>query len=126
MVYIDTSVILSKLFKEPTKFKWNKLKGQKLLSSSLIYYETMSACKREGIKYTDATSLLKAINIVSPNKILEDEVAGILEIGYLRGADLTHLATALWLSRNEPKNLVFLSFDNSQLKVARELGFEEL
>lgn len=86
----------------------------------------MSACKREGIKYKEASSLLNTVNIISPNTILEDEVERILEHGYLRGADLAHVATALWLSRNEPKNLYFLSFDNSQVKVARELGFGEL
>lgn len=126
MIYVDTSVILSKLFGEPVKFDWEKLKNRTIFSCSLIYYETISACARENLDLEDANSLLNSIDIISPNSILRKETEKILSVGFLKGADLKHVATAVWLSKGEPKNLHFLSFDKQQSLVAKKLGFKSL
>ena len=46
----------------------------------------------------------------------------MLSAGYLRGADLWHLASALYLAGN-PRNLPFITLDERQEVVARKLGF---
>jgi hypothetical protein len=46
----------------------------------------------------------------------------VLEHGYLRGADLWHLACALFVV-DEPDMLTFLTLDTRQQEVAAALGF---
>jgi hypothetical protein len=46
----------------------------------------------------------------------------VLAAGYLRGADLWHLACAAWAAA-EPGSTDFLTFDLRQREVARDLGF---
>jgi hypothetical protein len=53
---------------------------------------------------------------------LTQEFARILGIGHLKGADLWHVACALYLSPN-PQDLSFLTLDARQKKVAAKLGF---
>jgi hypothetical protein len=53
---------------------------------------------------------------------LTDEISRVLSAGYLRGADLWHVACALYLEP-EPDELVFLTLDASQKAVAAKLGF---
>jgi len=45
-----------------------------------------------------------------------------LEVGYLRGADLWHLATALYITE-DPAQITFMTLDKSQQAVASKLGF---
>lgn len=45
-----------------------------------------------------------------------------LEVGYLRGADLWHVACALYLVEDAPE-LSFLTRDERQSAVAEALGF---
>jgi hypothetical protein len=47
----------------------------------------------------------------------------ILRHGRLRGADLWHLACALYLADGRPDGLAFLSRDGPQRSLARGLGF---
>ena len=46
----------------------------------------------------------------------------VLETGYIRGADLGHLATALYISP-EPHRMSFITFDQQQKTRATQLGF---
>jgi hypothetical protein len=46
----------------------------------------------------------------------------VLRVGYRRGADSWHLATALYLAP-DPVAISFLTLDEPQLRVARALGF---
>ena len=46
-----------------------------------------------------------------------------LRIGYLRGADLWHIATALYMF-DEPSDITFLTLDRRQGDVAAALGFQ--
>ena len=46
----------------------------------------------------------------------------VLDIGYARGADLWHLATALHVAR-EPQDMAFITLDDRQQNLAGRLGF---
>lgn len=63
-----------------------------------------------------------AIAFVMPARSLLPEIARILDVGHLRGADLWHLACALFLSP-DPTQLAFLTLDRRQAEVAATLGF---
>jgi hypothetical protein len=47
----------------------------------------------------------------------------VLEVGYLGGADLWHLACALYLVEDPPE-MSFITLDDRQGTVAAGLGFE--
>ena len=63
-----------------------------------------------------------SLNWTFPDRPLTQEFARILGTGYLRGADLWHVACALYLSPN-PQDLTFLTLDARQKRVAAKLGF---
>ncbi len=63
------------------------------------------------------------LSLIAPDRALSDEIARVLEAGYVRGADCWHLATALYLSPN-PSALTFLTLDLAQRHVAKALGFQ--
>jgi hypothetical protein len=50
------------------------------------------------------------------------EIDRVLAAGSLRGADLWHLACAVYVSGN-PEELAFVSLDQRQREVAKALGF---
>jgi predicted nucleic acid-binding protein len=91
-----------------------------LISSNLLEAELRSAFRREGL--TEEPMSLPQVNWVLPNRALSQEIQRVLAAGYLRGADLWHLATALYTSPN-PGDVTFVSLDAQQRKVASLLGF---
>ena len=92
-----------------------------VVSSNLLEAEMRSAMAREGNEF-DA-SLLERIQWVMPTRPLTQEIAATLRAGYLRGADLWHLASALYAARAMPA-LAFITLDRRQQTVAASLGFE--
>jgi hypothetical protein len=60
-----------------------------------------------------------------PVRSLRSEYERVLRVGYLAGADLWHLACALYLGENAVLP-VLISCDHRQREVARTLGFEIL
>jgi hypothetical protein len=54
---------------------------------------------------------------------LSTEITRVLSAGYLRGADLWHVATALYLRTDLP-DIDFLTLDQPQRAVAATLGFK--
>ena len=69
-----------------------------------------------------APDLLAVLAWVYPDRALTSEFERVLEGGYVRGADLWHLACALFLSP-DPHELAFVTLDPPQKDVARKLGF---
>ncbi len=67
--------------------------------------------------------LLSWITWIYPNRPLSAEFGQITALGYLKGADLWHLANALFLAP-DGKDLAFVTLDARQKQVARRLGFE--
>ena len=93
-----------------------------LFSSNLLEAELRSAMKREADRSIEEAPLTW-IWWVLPSRPLTSELERVLEGGYLRGADLWHLACALYL-REELEEVSFLSLDEEQIVVAASLGFD--
>lgn len=123
IAYVDTSCLVAIAFGERGgKALVRKLQGfAELLSSNLLEAELRSAFLREGVPFEPR--LLSQITWILPDRPLGVEMARVLEVGYVRGADLWHLATALYLV-DDPRDLSFVSLDRRQVEVAGLLGFQ--
>lgn len=122
VAYVDTSALVAVLFDEPE----GEVLGTRLdtfthvVSSNLLEAEIRSVMHREGHAYNRA--LLAGIKWVLPERPLGPEFTKVLDAGYLRGADLWHVATALYLME-DPKDVTFVTRDRRQESVASALGF---
>ena len=126
VAYIDTSCLVSLAFEEPGA---SELAGRlhdfdQLFASNLLQAEFIAALVREAVT-EDGLELLSWVTWVSPNRQLSSEFERITAYGYLRGADLWHLACALFVS-NDPQQIAFLTLDHRQADVAAMLGFSGL
>jgi hypothetical protein len=74
---------------------------------------------REGV--APVRDLLHDVWWVYPDRPLTTEITSALARGHVRGADLWHLACALWL-RTHADDLVFLTLDERQRDLAAALG----
>lgn len=92
-----------------------------LWSSNLLEAELSSAVHRYGQTVSAAT--LDIIAWVLPLRRLTPEIQTVLAAGYVRGADLMHIATALYLA-GETRTLSFLTLDQQQASVAKAIGFD--
>ncbi len=124
--YLDTSCLVAVAFAEPGAARLkNALSGmERVLSSSLLESEFMAAAEREGLR-AEALPLLAAIHWIHPGRRLTPEIERVLEAGYVRGADLHHLATALFVF-GDPSQASFLTLDARQRELAAGLGFRLL
>jgi len=92
-------------------------------SANLLEAEVRAALTREKVQDPESIELIERINWVFPDRPLSQEFGDVLSVGYLKGADLWHLACALYL-RGAHSDLEFLSQDRRQLKVAGRLGLK--
>lgn len=122
IAYIDTSAIVAIAFHEPghDAISQRLASFSRLISSNLLEAELRAAFAREGVQVVDR--FLSAVDWVLPDRPLSAEYAAVLKAGYLRGADLWHVATALYVSR-DPAHISFMTLDNAQQAVASKLGF---
>jgi predicted nucleic acid-binding protein len=123
LVYVDTSCLVAIAFGEAQGARVGRRlrEADRRVSSALLEAELSSALKREGLS-EGGNRLLSWITWVHPDRRLASEIARVLEHGYLRGADLWHLACALFVV-DEPDMLTFLTLDTRQQEVAAALGF---
>ncbi len=91
-----------------------------LFASNLLEAELRATFRREQVSHDG--SVPAAISWVLPDRPMTAEMEMVLEAGALRGADLWHVACALYLSP-DPRELTFLTLDAQQAEVARALGF---
>lgn len=121
--YVDSSVLLSIAFDEPTAPEMAQRLADfpQLVSSNLLEAEVRSGLAREG-GALEPPPLLSRIEWVLPTRPLGPEISDALRAGYLRGADLWHIATALYAARSVP-GLAFVTLDRRQGGVAAALGF---
>ena len=121
--YVDTSAILSVAFNERG---WEEVSLRLggfsyLASSNLLEAEVRSAFARSQWSFDPIA--IANVEWVSANRPLGLEFERVLEIGYLRGADLWHVATALYIFGNS-SDVTFLTLDRRQREVAAALGFQ--
>lgn len=121
--YVDSSCLVALAFDEPgaRRLKARLRRFDRLFSSNLLEAELRSALTREGVD-VEVENLLSWLTWVYPNRPLTAEFVRITTAGYLRGADLWHLANALFLAPNAT-DLSFLTLDGRQKEVAQSLGF---
>jgi hypothetical protein len=91
----------------------------RLVSSNLLEAELRAACSREGRPVP--TDLLDRVGWILTNRPLTDEIETALDAGYLRGADLWHIATALYAAP-EPGAISFITLNDNQARVAAALN----
>ena len=98
IAYVDTSALVAIAFDEPCGSETGaRLDGcSRLLSSNLLEAELRAAFAREQQEF-DA-DVLSMIDWILPDRPLAGELARALKAGYLRGADLWHVATALYVA----------------------------
>ncbi len=123
LAYIDTSCLVAIAFGEPPapRLLARLRRFDRLFSSNLLEAELRSALVREAVRDKGA-ALLSWITWVFPNRQLTPEFDRVVAVGYLKGADLWHLANALFLAPTG-KGLSFLTLDERQREVAAQLGF---
>ena len=122
VAYVDTSCLVAITFGESAASALTRrLKAfDELVSANLLEAELRAVFVRERIPAN--SNLTFSISWILPDRPLTDEIARVLDAGYLRGADCWHLATALFLAE-EPEAISFVTVDERQGTVARALGF---
>jgi predicted nucleic acid-binding protein len=120
--YVDSSYLLAIVFVEPgaARLVRNLYRYELLISSNLLEAELRSALQRENME-DDFRLFLRAISWVHPDRTLTPEISTVLDAGYVRGADLWHLAVALFF--DPTREIGFLSLDSRQCEIAAQLGF---
>ena len=120
--YVDTSCLIAVAFGEPgTESLARRLEAyDQLVSSDLLEAEFRSALMREGVE--GGEDLLSGLAWVLPDRRLTAEIERALSVRYLRGADLWHIAAALYLAES-PADVDFLTLDAAQRDAAAALGF---
>lgn len=123
VAYVDTSVLVSVAFDDPSanEARARLARYSRLVSSNLLEAELRAACARE--KQDFDADLLSGIEWIVPDRPLGAELARGLEAGYVRGADLWHIATALYLAP-KPAEIAFVTSDRRQRMIASALGFQ--
>ena len=121
--YVDTSCLVAIAFgeSEAAEVASRLREHDVLLSSNLLEAELRATLVREAAEVDEA--LFSWIKWVLPDRPLSVEIIRVLRAGYLRGANLWHLATAMYVTP-EPRDLTFLTLDRRQEEVAEELGFK--
>ena len=121
--YTDTSTIVAVAFGQQgaAEIAQRMNAFDRLTSANLLEAEARSVYARENRQFDGA--ILSKIDWLHPNRPLSSEFAEILGVGYLRGADLWHLAVAIHFFP-DPSEITFLTLDNRQGRVAAALGFQ--
>lgn len=92
---------------------------ERLYSANLLEAELRAALRRERAAWNP--ELVAALGWVLPARRLTEEIDRVLAAGYLRGADLWHVACALHL-RDALGELEFVTLDVGQREVAEAVG----
>jgi predicted nucleic acid-binding protein len=123
VAYVDTSALVAIVFGEPGATATIRQLDtfDELFSSNLLEAELKASLVRERVSVD--LEFLSWISWVMPDRPLSGEYGRALAAGYLRGADLWHLACALYLA-DDPKAVSFVTLDKQQRVVASKLGFK--
>lgn len=121
--YVDTSCLLSIALAEPgaRQVAQRLEQFEQRFSSNLLEAELRSALTGEQ-QTREPVELLSRITWVFPTRPLTEEFKAIMAYGHIRGADLWHLACALFLAP-DPREISFLTLDQRQKRIASAVGF---
>ncbi len=122
VAYVDTSVLVAVAFSEErSTVLTTRLSGfSRLVASNLVEAELRAVFAREQCSFSQ--DVLAGIEWILPDRRLSSEISTVLGAGYVRGADLWHLATALYAA-GAPGDLAFMTCDDRQGRLAAALGF---
>lgn len=120
--YIDTSLLIGLKFQKSDTAIVRAVRQYEFFSSELLIAEVLSFGKRESIAQDLLWEAFKGLSWIIPDGSLSKECRRVIQVGYVRGADLWHLACACYLSPN-PEELAFLTLDEQQRDLAARLGF---
>ena len=122
VAYVDSSAIVGIAFQDRGWTAVERWLGEfpDLRSSNLLEAEVRAAYNREGRDFD--SRVLSGIRWVLPDRPLTLEFRAAQEAGYLRGVDLWHIATALYVAPS-PGDISFVTLDDRQQTVASALGF---
>ncbi len=122
VAYVDSSVLTAIAFDEPEAAAYARRLDEftRLISSNLLEAELRAAFARENLLFRE--SAVAGIDWIMPDRPLAPEFAAVLETGYLRSADLWHVAAALYVSPRSG-SLAFATLDARQSAIAAALGF---
>ena len=125
VAYVDTSVLAGIAFGEPVADIFARaLRGiDRLISSNLLEAELRAVFCRENEPFQEEA--IAGIDWIFPNRPLASESEAVLSVGHLRGADLWHVATALYVSP-QPQSLIFATLDAQQGRITSALGFAKV
>ena len=122
VAYVDSSFLVAIAFTETGSVALAQTLSEQdvLLSSNLLEAELRAAFRRDNVT-VDPTEFLSSIVWVHPDRALTAEITTVLGVGYVRGADLWHLACALFVDPN--RQIAFLTLDARQGEISEKLGF---
>ncbi len=122
VAYVDTSALVAVAFGEPCGGAMARRLNEftTVLSSNLLEAELRSAYSRERRRFE--ADRVSRVEWVFPNRPLSPEITVVLDAGYMRGADLWHMATALYVAP-DPSKVCFVTLDKRQRATASVLGF---
>ena len=122
IAYVDSSAIIAIAFDEFGALGLSRRLSEfsEVWSSNLLEAEVRAAYSRNAEAFDP--DLLTDISWLFPDRPLTLEISKVVEAGYVKGADLWHLATALYLTPF-PEELTFVTLDRRQGEIARALGF---
>ena len=121
--YVDSSCLVALAFGEPEGKRVPSLLRRfgVRVASNLLEAELRAALAREQVPEDPA--LFGQLDWVLPDRALTPEIDRILEVAYVRGADLWHLACALFV-RTQLPGLAFVTLDRRQRDIAGALGLD--
>lgn len=120
--YLDSSCVVAITLGEPgaRSVATALRKFERLVSSSLLEAEVRAALARERV--TALPNTFAGVDWILPDRPLTPEIDRVLAAGALRGADLWHIACALYLDPTAGE-VAFLTLDAKQQRVAAAIGF---
>ena len=127
-LFVDSSALMAVLLDEARAeiVRDILLCQEPVFASSLLEAEVRSVSARYKVELERVEMTLAPIQWVNPERNLTREIVRVMTTGvYLRGADLWHLACAVYLV-GETKGFPFLTLDAPQADAAAKLGFKVL
>jgi predicted nucleic acid-binding protein len=120
--YIDSSVLVAILLQERGWADLERRLGSfdHHIAANLLEAELRSAMSREGLSEEKMPDLAW-MEWIQPTRPLGPEFQRVLNLGHQKGADLWHLACALFASPTG--GITFLTLDERQRQAAVKLGF---